>query len=340
MANRQIATNFVNTITNKFESFFSIRSPRAQQVGLSHRTIYIIPTKAGIGILLMVIILLITGINYQNNLMYLFAFWLLTLMVWNFILGFYNLYQLILTAVHTKNGFEGETVQFQVALSTKRKGSRQCYLQLNEFFDIKKGGKSFHIDLNRNDRELWTVEVATKKRGPLPLPRIHIYSTYPFGFAHAFSYVNLDLQTWVYPKPQPSKLATRERENGEQQQQRHTSQQGQGMDFDSLKAYEIGDKVQRIHWQQYAKTGVLLTKQFANESGDSLWIRWQDFSYMPIEQRLRHLSFLIQQASEHYHLYGLDMPTGRVTPNTGDIHKHQCLLMLAQYGFEDMRYVN
>ena len=336
MANRHIATNLLNAITNQFQSFFGTRSPIARQVSLSHRTIYIIPTKASVGILLIVAILLITGINYQNNLMYLFAFWLLTLVIWSFILGFYNLYQLTLTAVHTENNFEGEPVQFQIALSTKRKDNCQCCLQLNEFFDVTKGGESFHIDLNRNDRALWTAEVAARKRGPLPLPRIYIYSTYPFGFAYAFSYVNLDLQAWVYPKPQPSKHVIREGGKGGQQQQTHINQHGQGVDFDSLKAYEAGDKVQRIHWQQYAKTGVLLTRQFANESGDSLWIRWQDFPYIPIEQRLRHLSFLIQQAGEHHQTYGLDMPKGRIAPNTGDIHKHHCLLMLAKYGFEDM----
>ena len=334
MANRRIDSDFLNTITNKFRLFFSTRSPKARQVELSHRTIYIIPTKASAGVLLIVTILLITGMNYQNNLMYLFALWLLTLVIWNFILGFYNLYQLTLTAADTKNSFEGETARFQVALSTKRKGSRQYCLQLNEFFDTNKGGESFHIDLNRNDRELWTVEVAAKKRGPLPLPRIYVYSTYPFGFAYAFSYVNLDLQAWVYPKPQQSQHATRESGNSGQQQV-HENQHGQGVDFDSLKAYEAGDKVQRIHWQQYAKTGVLLTRQFASESSDSLWIRWQDFPYMPIEQRLRHLSFLIQQASNHYQPYGLDMPEGRIAPNNGDMHKHQCLLMLAKYGFED-----
>ena len=336
MTDRRLTTGFLNTMTNKLRSFFNTRSPKSLQASLSHRTIYIIPAKASLGALLMVIILLITGMNYQNNLMYLFAFWLLTLVIWNFILGFYNLYQLTLTAVRTENNVEGEPVKFQVALSTGQKSSHQCSLQLNEFFDVNKGGDIFDVDLTKNDRELWTVEAIGKQRGPLQLPRIYIYSTYPFGFAYAFSYVHLDLHAWVYPKPEACPHAIREGGNdGQQEQQTSADQQGQGVDFDALKAYEAGDKIQRIHWQQYAKTGSLLTRQFTHESGDSLWIRWRDFPSIPTEQRLRHFSFLIQQASEHHQPYGLDMPKGQIPPNTGDTHKHQCLLLLAKYGFED-----
>ena len=39
-----------------------------------------ITSRAGSGALLIVAVLLIAGINYQNNLMYVFAFWLLTLL--------------------------------------------------------------------------------------------------------------------------------------------------------------------------------------------------------------------------------------------------------------------
>ena len=336
MAGYRVIQDIVKTAANTFRSLVNARSPRARQVSLSHRTIYIVPTKAGLGALLIVIILLITGMNYQNNLMYLFAFWLLTLILWNFILGFYNVYQLTLTAVTAKNNYEGKPVQFQVALSTQqkhKKNSHQIFLQLNDFFDVKKGGETAVFSLTKNDRQIWTVEAPAKQRGPLPLPRIYIYSTYPFGFAHAFSYIHLDLHAWVYPKPEESKNAIKEG-NGSSHQKQSTQQQ-QGVDFDALKPYESGDKMQRIHWQQYAKNGSLLTKKFTDESGDNVWIRWQDFPYMSTETRLRHLSFLIQQAADHRQPYGIDMPKERIAPHTGELHKHHCLLLLAKYGFEN-----
>ena len=55
------------------------RIPAAQQISLDHRRIFILPSRAGLGFLLLLAILLVGAINYQNSLVYGLTFLLLSL---------------------------------------------------------------------------------------------------------------------------------------------------------------------------------------------------------------------------------------------------------------------
>ena len=46
------------------------RYPRSRSVTLTQKRIFILPTRAGAGFMLLLLMLLIMGVNYENNLIY------------------------------------------------------------------------------------------------------------------------------------------------------------------------------------------------------------------------------------------------------------------------------
>src|SRR5699024_2538312 len=57
-----------------FQRWLKKRIPASSQVRLNHRRIFIMPTRAGMGLLLLLLIMLIGAINYQNSLIYAVVF--------------------------------------------------------------------------------------------------------------------------------------------------------------------------------------------------------------------------------------------------------------------------
>ena len=53
-----------------FDRWLKRRIPPASRLTLSHRQIFIVPTRAGLALLLLLLIMLIGAINYQNSLVY------------------------------------------------------------------------------------------------------------------------------------------------------------------------------------------------------------------------------------------------------------------------------
>ena len=65
--------------TKRFKSWLDRRVPPAQAIRLSHRNIFIVPTRQGLGFVLILLLILIAGINYQNALAHALAFLMLGL---------------------------------------------------------------------------------------------------------------------------------------------------------------------------------------------------------------------------------------------------------------------
>ena len=63
----------------RWQRWLGRRIPAQSEVRLNQRRIFIIPTRQGLGFLLLIALLLIGAINYQNNLAYFLTFWLLSL---------------------------------------------------------------------------------------------------------------------------------------------------------------------------------------------------------------------------------------------------------------------
>ena len=96
------------------------RSPRVHQLTLSQKRIYIMPSVAGFMFVALLLVLLLLGINYQNNLAYGATFLLSSLFVVTIIHTYANLSGITITFLKGHHCFAGEAAAFEVQLSARR----------------------------------------------------------------------------------------------------------------------------------------------------------------------------------------------------------------------------
>ena len=75
--------SWLKRLRSYFFSTAKKRAPYAKQVTLKQKTVYINPTRFSLAYLLLLMLLLICAVNYDNNLLYIVCFWLFVLLIWN-----------------------------------------------------------------------------------------------------------------------------------------------------------------------------------------------------------------------------------------------------------------
>ena len=240
-----------------------------------------------------------------------------------FILTFRNLSGLRFSAHSAKDNFVGQPLSFVIELhSTRPRLALDIQMQ------------SFSKQINLLDKQPFklTLFAHSDQRGKYELPAIKVSSQFPFFTAFSWSYVFLDLHAWAYPLPIASDVSIGV-DNALNNEQDHQILKG-NEDFYALEEYQPGQAMHRVHWPSLAKRDQLQSKQFVDYQQTDLWLRWQHYQALPVERRLQHFSYLVEQYSQAGLAFGLEMPAKTLQQNVGQEHRQQCLLLLAQYGFD------
>ena len=104
-------------------------------------------------------------------------------------------------------------------------------------------------------------------------------------------------------------------------------------DFAGLRKYQAGDSPRHVAWKAFARSGQLLSKQFAGADTSSQWFDFNDLPVADVEERLSILTRWIIDADRSLEDYGLRMPAEEFPPTHGDAPRRACLEALAL--FED-----
>ena len=94
------------------------RIPPASRVELNHRRIFIMPTRAGAIFALVLILMLLVAINYQNSLAYGLTFLLLSVAVLAILHTYRNLSGLVLSSGAARSVFVGEPLLLRLRLES------------------------------------------------------------------------------------------------------------------------------------------------------------------------------------------------------------------------------
>lgn len=302
------------------------RIPPATSVRLTQRQIFIIPTRVGAMFLLMLVLMLLAAMNYQNSLAYGLTFLLLSLLLIAILHTYRNLSGLTLAAAPGSEVFVGELARFRVRLSSASHAHQAIALgwppaPLN-YTDVP-GKSACEVELSQ----------PAELRGWLRPGRMRVESRFPLGFLVAWSHVDLGQAVLVYPRPVAGDLPVVPgiALGSEDQGQRV---QGQGVeDYQGLKAYQPGDSKRRLHWKAYSRGQGLLVKDFAALSGRDVCL---DFMALggDIEHRLSLLCHWILALSRDQQPFALQLPGQLFGIDTGDSHRDACLRALALFGKE------
>lgn len=305
-----------------FDRWLKRRIPPSPRVILSHRQIFIVPTRAGLALLLLLLIMLIGAINYQNSLVYGVTFLLGSLFWVSLHHTYRNLASLEVHAAGSTPVFAGEMAPLDLNLIAPRHEHQALVFSWQ-------GAQSRQIDVGKNGESRITLYYPTQTRGWLRPGRLRIDTRYPLGWFVAWSLVDLDWQVLVYPRiisiALPP-LGYGEDGTTEQQMAEGTD------DFQGLRNYQPGDSRRRLDWRAYSRGQGLHSKVFAEPIQSARWLDLADTPGAHLDQRLSHLAGWVMQLELSGQPYGLQLGATRIAAGSGERHRDRCLRTLALYG--------
>lgn len=300
------------------------RLPRSQSTVLNQRRIFILPSRQGMLFLAVTLVIFIGGINYANSLILAIAFMLVSLFIVSKLHTYANLSGLTISAGRAENSFAGEQAFFEIVLSRASGAKRRQYQAIT----LSWGEESITVDLLDEDQAAFWLALPAAERGVLQPPRLRVETRFPLGLLKAWTLIQLDQQCLVYPEPREGELPSA----GLTDDEEGTKTRNSGSDFEGLRVYSAGDNPRHIGWKQYAAGRGLNTKYFVDHLADRVALNWHGMSGLDAEERLSVLCYWVLELSEQGQAFSLELPAVFVPESTGQLHRDQCLKLLALYG--------
>ena len=266
--------------------------------------------------------MLLGSMNYNNNLSFVLTFFLIGI-------GFVAMHQcqrnlvgLELTFAGTDAVFAGQTIRFRIAITNQSRNAR---------YGIRIYHHMTHSDvhdLQPGESKIFILPVKTDRRGWIQLDRFGIRTLFPFELFRSWAWLHMDLRGLVYPspaehapEPPPTRVAHGHRQHAARGEE----------DFAGLRRYNVGDSPRHVAWKAYARSGKLLSKQFAGADTSSQWFEFDEIASRNVEERLSVLTRWIVNADRTLEDYGLRLPGEEFPPAHGDAQRRQCLEALALF---------
>jgi uncharacterized protein (DUF58 family) len=297
---------------------------------LAQRRVFILPTGAGIGFAVLILILLIGSINYSLGLGFALTFTMATCAMVDIIMTYKNMAHLHLRPGRAQPVFAGEVAQFELHLVNRTRLSRYAV-----WVDFIAAGEARHaLDVAAGTSSAVVLSAASVERGWLAAPRIRLSTRFPLGLLRAWSYWQPDLAALVYPFPEenapPLPMSGVESADGHG----HAGHD----DFAGIRSYQPGDPLRHMAWRQIARLdpadgGQLVTKHFEGGAIDELVL---DFNAMPaimnLELRLSRMTRWVLDAEQRALPYAFRIGAIDFEASSGEAHQAACLRALALHG--------
>lgn len=310
---------------------FRLNGPESGTVHLTQRRVFILPSRAGMGFLVMLVALFVGSINFNLSLGLGLTFLLGSVAMVDMYLTFRNLAYLQLAPGRATPVFAGDSAAFDLHLHNHRPIPR--YGIHLAFLDAA----AIHAQAVPvvADTTAVMLTIPATRRGWMPAPRLRLSTAYPLGLFRAWSYWHPDIRTLVYPAPEMHAPPLPSAGDGNAQD----ASRGYGDDLAGVRPYRPGDALKHLAWRQIARldTGqgdmLLLTKEFDGISDATLAL---DFDLLPatldVELRLSRMTRWVLEAERQLLAYSFVLGDVRREAAVGPVHRDACLHALALYG--------
>ena len=337
MAGLTIIANPLVLVRRRFRSWFENRLPLSDQVELTQRTVYILPTGPGLMLGITLLTLLVASINYQLNLGYLLTFFLAGSALVGMHVCHGTLRGLAMNLVAPDAQYAGSSAAFDVKLTNSRRSARHGI-----------GLRVLHLEgatTTKDSHAHWawtdvpaqgssTVQVAftPPRRGLHRLPTLTAETRFPLGTFRVWTVWRPAAQILVYPAAEPNAppLPPGEPRSGGAAAASRAQNTGE---FDGVRSYRRGDPMKLVVWKKAAKADEqghgLVVRETEQAQRHELWLDFMQAGTGGIEQKLSRLCAWVLQAEKLGLNYGLRLPSLEIKPACGELHKRHCLESLA-----------
>lgn len=300
------------------------RGPHAGERQLDRRSVYILPTRAGLIMAAALVAMLLTAINYALALGYALTFLLTSIWLVSMIHTWRNLAGLVLRTGRAEPVRAGEFAELGVVLRNPRGPARFALHVV-----LPGTAQPAHLDIPVGPEHLVTLALPTRQRGWLAVPRLRLQTRWPLGLWRAWAYWHPQAQVLVLPQPEPRGLPLPTPVGGDDETQGKTHGED---DPATLRPWKHGDSTRRLAWKAIARLGSdgLLVTEFEGGQGGLLWLDWARLSPgMDAEARISRLARWVIDAETAGLRYGLRLPHREIQPDQGPAHQALCLQELA-----------
>lgn len=311
---------------DRFSHWVYRRLPPSRSVLLNNRSLFIFPSKAGFGFLLLILLCWLVATNYENNVVFAITCLLVSVFVVAILHSFSNLSGLTLSFARATPAFAKEQLVVDVVL-------RQEQPRYRESLSLSFVGEDAVITtLGDQEETRIKVPLYAPRRGLYNPGRLTLESVYPLGLLRVWTKVDLDISCLIYPQPvfdSPKTFVANSRGEG-------PLQVGDGSeDFVGLNEYQTGDSLKKVAWKQYAKEQGMYTKHYADYQDERIWLDWDDYPALDREARLSRLCGGLLQVSGTDKAYGLRLPGIEILPDNNEAHRLKVLRELALFEVPD-----
>ncbi|AOS98595.1 hypothetical protein AUP74_03229 [Microbulbifer aggregans] len=298
------------------------RAPAARNVTLGHRKLFILPSRAGLGFLLVILLLWLLGTNYENNLVFALAFLLVSLFAVLPVHTFANLSGLTIRLLAAPPAFAGDYARARIAVGRNEHRLRE---HIEIAWPPEEGAQLDLVDAESAEVE---VSLPVNRRGKVRAPRLKVQSRFPLGLFRCWSHVDLDIDFLVYPAPKnlgPLPLGAAAGEGKSPERRRG------GDDFAGLRPYQPGHSLRHVAWKQFAGGRDLHSKEYDSGADTRLWLDWDLLAGRDVETRLSGLCHWVLEAERAQIPYGLRLPGTTLAPSLGEPQRQRALAALAEF---------
>jgi uncharacterized protein (DUF58 family) len=298
--------------------------PDSLPITIHRRRVYILPTRFGLMLALMLAAMLIAGLNYNSNLGLAFAFLMASVALVTMHHCNRNLVGLQADATAEVDAFAGGEADFDFVLRNDSSVERRDV-------EILCMGAAGVRSVAAGSNESVPVAVPMAQRGVTRVTQFELRTRYPFGWFHAWTHVQGSLTAYVAPAPRGSRTLAAVSGSGHAARSEARGDE----DFAGLRAYEPGVPLKHMAWKVLARGGEAAVRSYTSLAAQSEWLEWSSLEGQDTETRLSQLCLWVLESDAAQRVFGLRVPGKEIAPATGAAHRFACLRVLALFGSEE-----
>jgi len=287
---------------------------------LEYRHIYVLPTTFGVWFGLLLALMALGGLNFNNNMTLLLVFLLAAIALLTTLLAYRNLVGITISAIVAKPVFAGERAEFRVLL--RNSDERQRFA-----IELTSSDARDCADLPAQSNRQLCIGQEALQRGWLEMLPFQIANRFPLGLFRAWSVIIPGARCLVYPRPAPHPPALPLHGRGDQ----GAAQKGEGEHFHGLREYQPGDPLRRIAWRTSARHQKLYSREMETPREQSCELNWYLMGTGQTEEKLSILTAWVLRAERQQIPYSLEMPGAALPADLGRAHRDACLEILALF---------
>ncbi|MBC7547491.1 MAG: DUF58 domain-containing protein [Polaromonas sp.] len=322
----------------RFQAWFENRLPLTDQITLTQRTVYILPTRPGLMLGVTLLVLLVASINYQLNLGYLLTFLLAGCALVGMHVCHATLRGVSISLIASPATFARATAFFDLKLTSTRHttrygiGVRVMHSDPSAASRAKKQPHWAWTDIPAQGSSTVRVAFSPSRRGLHRVPTLTAETRFPLGTFRVWTVWRPAAQIMVYPEPEvhPPNLPSGEPRAGGAAAAARSPSTGE---FDGVRGYRRGDPMKLVVWKKATKAddsgNGLVVRDTQQAEQQELWLDFMQAGTGDVEHKLSRLCAWVLMADKLGVAYGLRLPALALPTAVGEVHRRACLEALA-----------